>query len=98
MRATTLNRPLREQFPRFAAEGASARVRELEQLRSRARRFAEDHVRPRALQVDRRAGEDPSYFDWDLVRAGAEHGMLRVLVPAQAGGTGGLSTQAAVVM
>jgi butyryl-CoA dehydrogenase len=98
MSATTLNRPLREQFPRFAAEGASARVRELEQLRSRARRFAEDHVRPRALQVDRRAGEDPSYFDWDLVRAGAEHGMLRVLVPAQAGGTGGLSTQAAVVM
>ena len=98
MSATTLDRPLQEQFPRFTTERTSARVRELERLRSRAHRFADEHVRPRALEIDRRAGKDPSYFDWDLVRAGAEHGMLSLLIPAQAGGAGGLSTHTALVM
>ena len=55
-------------------------------------------MRPRALEIDRRTGEDPSWFDWDLVRAGAEHGMLGFLIPKPAGGSGGLATQAAVVM
>src|ERR1035437_7045984 len=86
----SLERSLREQFPRLTQDGGKARVRELEQLRALARRFADAHVRPRALEIDRRCGEDPRYFDWDLVRAGAEHGMLRILTPAPAGGTGGL--------
>ena len=79
-------------------DGAPSRVRELERLRALARAFADAHVRPRALEIDRRCGEDPRHFDWDLVRAGAEHGMLRLLMPAPAGGTGGLATHSAVVM
>jgi acyl-CoA dehydrogenase len=97
MALTALERPLHEQFPRLIHERRT-RVRELEQLREQASRFADAHMRPRAVEIDRRAGEDPCYFDWNLVRAGAEHGLLRFLIPAPAGGTGGLATQAAVVM
>ena len=92
------DRSLRQQFPRLVPNGGRVDVRELERLRSRARRFTEVHVRPRALEIDRRTGEDPGWFDWDLVRAGGEHGMLSFLIPKPAGGMGGLATQAAVVM
>jgi acyl-CoA dehydrogenase len=98
MTALAQQRSLSEQFPRLTADGGRPNVRELERLRARARRFAKAHVRPRALEIDRRTGEDPSWFDWDLVRAGAEQGMLSFLIPKPAGGAGGLSTQAAVVM
>lgn len=98
MTRITPRRSLSEQFPRLVHDGGRRHVRELERLRVRAHRFAEEHVRPRALEIDRRTGEDPSWFDWDLVRAGARHGMLNFLIPKPAGGGGGLSTQAAVVM
>ncbi|MHB8491986.1 MAG: acyl-CoA dehydrogenase family protein [Solirubrobacteraceae bacterium] len=98
MRVAALERSLREEFPRFLTDGEQIGLRELEALRARTRRFADAHVRPRALQLDRRTGEDPSYFDWGLVRAGAEHGMLRLLIPTQAGGDGAMTVQGAVVM
>jgi acyl-CoA dehydrogenase len=98
MTSITPRRSISEQFPRVVANGGGLDVRELERLRSGARSFAEEHLRPRALEIDRRTGEDPSWFDWDLVRAGAERGMLSFLIPKPAGGGGGLSTQAAVVM
>src|ERR1019366_9492795 len=91
-------RSLYEQYPRITRNGDRPDLRELERLRTRARRFADEHVRPRALESDRRTGEDPSWFDWDLVRAGADAGMLSFLIPKPAGGAGGLATQAAVVM
>jgi acyl-CoA dehydrogenase len=98
MSPATAQRSLSEQFPRLVDAHGRSRVRKLEESRNRARRFADEHVRPRALEIDRRAGQEPGYFDWDLVRAGAEHGMLSLLIPAQAGGQGGLATQGAVVM
>lgn len=98
MTPITAERSLTEQFPRFIQDGGRSDVRELERLRTRARRFAEAHVRPRALEIDRRTGEDPSWFDWDLVRTGGECGMLSFLIPKPAGGSGGLATQAAIVM
>jgi len=98
MASITAERSLREQYPRLASGSEGIDVRELERLRARARRFADEHVRPRALEIDRRTGEDPGWFDWDLVRAGGEHGMLSFLIPKPAGGKGGLATQAAVVM
>jgi alkylation response protein AidB-like acyl-CoA dehydrogenase len=73
-------------------------VRELERLRTRAHRFAEQHIRPRALEIDRHTDQDPAWFDWDLVRAGAQEGLLSFLIPKPAGGAGGLATQAAIVM
>src|SRR5664279_2632341 len=97
MTSITQERSLSEQFPRLARNGGLD-VRELERLRARARRFAQEHMRPRALEIDRRTGEDPSSFDWDLVRAGAEAGMLGLLIPKPAGGAGGMATQVAVVM
>jgi butyryl-CoA dehydrogenase len=73
-------------------------MRTIEPLRSQAREFADVHLRPRALEIDRRCAEDPSYFDWELVRAGAEHGMLRLLMPKPAGGAGGVATHTSVMM
>ncbi len=96
MRVAALERPLREEFPRLLRDGE--RACELEALRARTRRFADEHVRPRALEIDRRTGEDPGWFDWELVRAGAEHGMLRFLIPAPAGGEGGSPIHCSVVM
>jgi alkylation response protein AidB-like acyl-CoA dehydrogenase len=89
---------LSERFPRLINNGRGPQVDELEKLRVRTRRFADAHARPRALQIDRHTDKDPSWFDWDLVRAGAQEGMLSFLIPKPAGGAGGLATQAAVVM
>jgi len=98
MTSITAERPLSEQFPRLAADAGRLDVGELQRIRARARRFAKEHIRPRALEIDRRTGEEPAWFDWGLVRAGGEAGMLRLLIPRPAGGDGGMSTQAAVVM
>jgi hypothetical protein len=48
MALTAPVRPLREQFPRLVHERRTS-VRELEQLRGQARRFADAHMRPRAI-------------------------------------------------
>jgi acyl-CoA dehydrogenase len=87
-----------EQLPRLIRGGPRGRMREVESVRSQAREFADGYLRPRALEIDRRCAEDPSYFDWELVRAGAEHGMLRLLAPTPAGGAGGVSTHTSVMM
>lgn len=70
----------------------------LDEAQSRARSFADSQLRPVALELDRRTGEDPSYFDWNLVAAGGRQGILDFLVPAEIGGGGALTTQYAVVM
>lgn len=102
MATPAAQRSLREQFPRLPQHRASVRrgqrPEDLDELRRRARAFADAHVRGRALDIDRRAGADPHHFDWDLVRAGAEYGMLSFLIPTPAGGAGGLAVHAAVVM
>jgi acyl-CoA dehydrogenase len=91
---------LREAFPRLRQLERHDRgyVRRLERLQLKARRFADERLRPVALETDRRAGEDPSHFDWELVRAGAREGMLDFLLPAEIGGGGSLTVGCAVVM
>ncbi len=91
---------LREAFPRLRQleELDRGYVRRLENLQLKARGFADLHLRPAALEIDRRTDEDPSYFDWDLVRSGAPYGMLDFLIPAQVGGGGCLTAQCAIVM
>jgi acyl-CoA dehydrogenase len=91
---------LREAFPRLHQLERLDRgyVHRLEELQLGARRFADLYLRPAALEADQRADRDPSHFDWDVVRAGGLHGMLDLLVPAQAGGAGGLAVQTAIVM
>ena len=91
---------LREMFPRLRQLEQHDRryVRRLEKLQLKTREFADLHLRPVALELDRRTDEDPSYFDWDLVRAGAKHGMLDFLLPSQVGGGGCLIAECAIVM
>lgn len=91
---------LREAFPRLRQLEQHDRgyVRKLERRQLEARQFANAHLRPVALEIDRRAGEDPSYFDWELVRTGGRHGMLDFLVPSQVGGGGCLTVECAVVI
>ncbi|MEZ4588377.1 MAG: acyl-CoA dehydrogenase family protein [Gemmatimonadales bacterium] len=92
--------PLREAFPRLRQLERHDRssVRRLERLQLRARRFAQGRLRDAALEIDRRVGEKPSDFEWGLVRAGAEEGMLDLLIPAELGGEGCLTAEVAVVM
>ncbi|MBK5232884.1 MAG: acyl-CoA dehydrogenase family protein [Thermoleophilia bacterium] len=99
--ATPVTAPsLLEAFPRLRQiERLDRRyVRRLEREQLRARRFADEHLRPVALDMDRRTDEDPSFFDWDLVRTGGREGMLDFLLPAQVGGGGCLTAQCALIM
>lgn len=89
---------LEEAFPRLRGGPSRPDLRALGALRERARRFADRELRPRALEIDRLAGRDPRYFDWNVVRAGAEQGLLGLLAPRAAGGAGGLATHASVVL
>lgn len=91
---------LREAFPRLVQLERHDRgyVRRLERLQLKTRAFAESRLRPVALEIDRRTGEDPSYFDWDLVRAGAHEGLLDMLLPAEIGGWGCLTLGCAIFM
>jgi alkylation response protein AidB-like acyl-CoA dehydrogenase len=82
-------RPLREMFPRMV-DNPQLRgndLKQLEDLVRRTREFGDRHVRPRALELDRRAWADVHDFPWDLVREGGRYGMLSVCLPAQAGGS-----------
>ena len=58
---------------------------EVEALRDTVREFAVTHVRPRALINDQAHAAD---FDWDLVRAGHDAGLLRLVIPKAYGGLG----------
>lgn len=74
------------------------RIRSVDSTRSRATTYAQRYVRPRALALDRRIGEDPAYFDWDLLNAGLPYRILSEVIPAQVGGVGGRSTNGAVLL
>ncbi len=91
---------LREAFPRLRQLEQHDRgyVRRLEGRQLEARRFADLHLREIALEADRRTDDDPSYFDWELVRTGGRQGMLDFLLPAQVGGGGCLTVECAVIM
>lgn len=91
---------LREAFPRLRQLEQHDRrfVRRLERRQLEARQFADLHLRGIALDVDRRTDEDPSYFDWELIRTGGRQGLLDFLLPSQVGGGGCLSSECAVVM
>ncbi len=97
MRPPQLERPLSQEFPRLIAGRHGGVSRELEETRALARRFGDEHLRPRALEIDRLAGADPAYFDWEIVRAGAAQGLLRTAVPPQAGGAGASDVHTAIL-
>lgn len=101
VQAPVSSRPLKDSFPRISDNGQleGRDLRELEQIVDKTRAFCDEHVRPRALEFDRRAGENPRDFPWDLARAGAEAGLFSLMIPKGAGGeTNRLCVRSAVVM
>lgn len=98
--AAPARRGLIEDFPRLLAQRGAGpgSIERLEALRERMRRFSDEWIAPRALELDARAELDPGDFDWDLVRRGAEHGLLSLMVPEPAGGQGALAVDTAIAM
>lgn len=52
-------------------------------------RFNREFARPRALELDRRIGEDPDYFDWDVPREGCKYRFMSLPIPKAMGGLAG---------
>lgn len=53
-----------------------------------ARRFNAEVVRPMALQIDKRAAEEPGYVPRELIRLAGEWGLFTVWMPSLFGGKG----------
>ncbi|HNY64140.1 MAG TPA: acyl-CoA dehydrogenase family protein [Deltaproteobacteria bacterium] len=53
-----------------------------------ARRFNDEVVRPRALDLDRLTHADPGYLPWDLVEKANEWGFYTMFIPRVFGGQG----------
>lgn len=78
-------------YPSLVAQESRwpGRRRRLERAQARYRTFADRHVRPVAVDVDRTSGRDPDYLHWDFVRRAAEEGMFSIVIPRMFGGQGG---------
>jgi len=61
---------------------------ETRQVIAEARRFNEEVVRPRALELDRKKHEDPDYLPWDLVEEANRRGFYSMFIPKLFGGHG----------
>lgn len=62
------------------------RVDELEADIKRVREFVRGAIRPRALEFDRIAFDDPEHVAWDVLREGGKLGLLNLATPLAAGG------------
>ncbi|MBU1671804.1 MAG: acyl-CoA/acyl-ACP dehydrogenase [Actinobacteria bacterium] len=65
-----------------------AAFRETAQVIATARRFNEEVVRPRALELDRLKHEDPDYLPWDMVEEANRRGFYTMFIPKLFGGHG----------
>jgi alkylation response protein AidB-like acyl-CoA dehydrogenase len=81
-------RTLTEAFPRMAGNPqlTGRDLKTLQGILDRTREFCDQHVRPRALELDQRAWDDIEDFPWDLAREGGKRGLFSVSLPPQAGG------------
>jgi len=66
-----------------------------ERARAVARRFAQDVVRPKVLELDLAGAAE---FDWDVIRKGNDVGLLRLVIPEAYGGQGFGVTETAIVI
>ena len=58
---------------------------DMDLFRAAVRAFVDEHVRPKVEENDRAPADE---MDWDLVRAGHDMGLLRLVVPVEYGGLG----------
>jgi alkylation response protein AidB-like acyl-CoA dehydrogenase len=63
-------------------------VREAAEQVAYARRFNREVVRPMALEIDRRAQEDPAYLPWEMVEEANRWGFYTAWIPKLFGGKG----------
>lgn len=62
--------------------------RRIGEVRKMAREFADKHIRPNALDIEKKVGVDPHYFAWDIVKEACKYKMFSMLIPKQFGGGG----------
>lgn len=93
-------RDLRQAYPRLMMleKCRPGFVEQLESVQRDAREFGEEHIRSAALELDRKAGEDANYFDWDLVKKAMKYGFLSYIIPKPFGGKGYYTTHFALLM
>lgn len=65
-----------------------AMVGETRKVIAIARKFKEEVIRPRAMELDRRMHEDPDYLPWDLVETINDWGLYTMWIPKIFGGKG----------
>ena len=65
-----------------------AMIRETKKAIALARRFNEEVVEPRALELDLKKMEDPDYLPWDLVEEANRRGFFTLFEPKIFGGQG----------
>ncbi len=89
-----------EEYPalKAIAKKDPAYVEDIASALDDASRFTERYIKPRALEVDRLAKENPEYTDWELIREGARHRLLSIITPKQLGGRGGLVVMGSLIM
>lgn len=63
-------------------------VGETKRAVAHARRFVEEVVRPRALELDLKLQEDPTYLPWDMVEEANRRGFYTMFIPKLFGGKG----------
>ena len=89
-----------QDFPRLEEmrQHDPAYIDKLIQVVENCREYADRYARPRALELDRKMGEEHDYFDWDLVQAGLPYRLLSLVIPEGAGGAGGLCVVCSLAM
>jgi len=89
-----------DSYPILAAMKRSSpfRVRRWKTAQQRYRAFAGNHIRPIALEVDRRSRRDHEYLNRDFCRHAAREKMFSVTIPPIFGGQGGDMIELAIML
>ncbi|MBK5229985.1 MAG: acyl-CoA/acyl-ACP dehydrogenase [Thermoleophilia bacterium] len=84
--------PLREAAPRLGdhPQLSGRELATLEELVRKTREFSRGSIRPKALELDRIANDDPGHFPWELAAEGAKLGLLNLIMPRASGGESAL--------
>jgi len=66
----------------------SSYFRRLQEIRQSAREFSNRVIRPRALEIDRIAATDHTYFAWDVMKEACRHRFFSLIIPEAFEGMG----------
>jgi butyryl-CoA dehydrogenase len=71
--------PLLKGFPKY--------IEEIENIKEKTREFIREN-REKIDEAEKRAEENPYFFDWDIVKEGGKRGFLSFIIPKEFGGGG----------